>query len=45
MNEERLEALPLPDEHVFKASFRGQQVLTFELRFKSFELKRKEGQA
>ncbi len=37
MNEERLEALPLSDEHVFRASFRGQQVLTFELCFKSFE--------
>jgi len=36
MNEERGESVPLIDEDAFQASFKGQQVLTFELRFKPF---------
>jgi len=34
LNEERSEPLLLSGKHTFQASFKGQQVQTFELRFK-----------
>jgi mannosylglycerate hydrolase len=34
LNGERLEPIPLRSERVFQADFKGQQVRTFELRFK-----------
>jgi len=37
MNEEPFEPIPLTAERAFSVLFKGQQVLTFILRFKSFE--------